>query len=483
MPTAPERVGSKPTVVSPTSEAADLAAEEAERSDARAGRSASSAIPKLSESTAHYEHAADVPIKPGQTLAFAAERGYYAAGRPNPTKAPTTPTSSTTKITALSTRASTESPLREHVETRDGRTTIRLSHATTPAGDKTSQERQVSAHANERSAKPSKDATHRTGVTTVKASSRVDKQLAKNKDRSHHTKSAIGVNHLDDRHNDAAPASPVLDARAARASPLSFGRLPFGAGLKWEASTPLLVGPGFTAETSFGASVTGLRVVHESDGQVAVTLGNEKLVSLSPGAVGSKALDIGETLYGVASKVKNGETLTRRVAGVTVSFTESLSGISASATFHGVTTKAHLDWLGQLVITTSFDVRPTLVNQPVHMSITTTLTPTPKLRGQPVDIRVTAPVPAPNRKRTTEPWYDAALAWVEHAGANVGHAGANAGKLAVALTVGEAEQAYEIGRHIVQGDERLLHKLLGDIHPPAPGTSPWTPPYPPPEPG
>jgi hypothetical protein len=210
MPTAPERVGSKPTVVSPTSEAADLAAEEAERSDARAGRSASSAIPKLSESTAHYEHAADVPIKPGQTLAFAAERGYYAAGRPNPTKAPTTPTSSTTKITALSTRASTESPLREHVETRDGRTTIRLSHATTPAGDKTSQERQVSAHANERSAKPSKDATHRTDVKTKKASSRVHEQLEGTRNRARDVKRSNGVHHLDTRSDGVSEAHRIL---------------------------------------------------------------------------------------------------------------------------------------------------------------------------------------------------------------------------------------------------------------------------------
>ena len=88
----------------------------------------------------------------------------------------------------------------------------------------------MSAHANERSAKPSKDATHRTDVKTKKASSRVDEQLAKNKDRSHQAKSAIGLNHLDDRHNDAAPASRVLDARAARASPFSFTHLPFGAG-------------------------------------------------------------------------------------------------------------------------------------------------------------------------------------------------------------------------------------------------------------
>ena len=251
--------------------------------------------------------------------------------------------------------------------------------------------------------------------------------------------------------------------------------------MKWKASTPLLVGPGFTAETSFGASVTGLRVVHESDGQVAVTLGNEKLVSLSPGAVGSKALDIGETLYGVASKVKNGETLTRRVAGVEVSFTESLSGISASATFHGVTTEAHLDWLDQLVITTTFDVHPTLVSEPVHMSITTTLTPTPTRVRQPGPTSVPATVPAPDRKHATESWLDAGLAWVGHAGANAagwaGHAVANAGKLGVGLTVGEAEQAYGFGRQIVQGDERVLHKLLGDIHPPAPGTSPWTPPF------
>jgi hypothetical protein len=212
---------------------------------------------------------------------------------------------------------------------------------------------------------------------------------------------------------------------------------------------------------------------------VAVTLGNEKLVSLSPGAVGSKALDIGETLYGVASKVKNGETLTRRVAGVTVSFTESLSGISASATFHGVTTVAHLDWLGQLVISTKFTVHPAvqppLVSQPVHMSITTTLTPTPAplQRRQPAP----TPIPVPDRKHATESWLDAGLAWVGHAGTNAagwaGHAVANAGKLGV----GEAEQAYGFGRQIVQGDERVLHKLLGDIHAPAPGTSPWTPPF------
>jgi hypothetical protein len=84
--------------------------------------------PPIGQSVPFYTRPREVPLKPGQTIAFAAGGGYYAAGRPNPTKASTKPAPSTAKVVAVSTRASTESPLVEHRETQNGRTAVTLSH-------------------------------------------------------------------------------------------------------------------------------------------------------------------------------------------------------------------------------------------------------------------------------------------------------------------------------------------------------------------
>jgi hypothetical protein len=134
-------------------------------SDTR-GRSpepATRATPKPSDAGAHYTRPTEVPLKHGQTLGYTAGKGYYATTRPNPTKASRTPQSSTTKVVARSTRGSTESPIKEHVETRDGKRTVTLSHRSKGAA----------------TPKTSGDETHKTPVKTKKASSRVDEQLAK----------------------------------------------------------------------------------------------------------------------------------------------------------------------------------------------------------------------------------------------------------------------------------------------------------------
>jgi hypothetical protein len=92
------------------------------------------AAPKINLSTPFYTKPGDVPLLPSQTIAHSDGNGFFAAGRPNPTKAPTSPRSSTAKVTAVSTKASTESPLVEHRETRNGRTTVTLSHRAKPEG-------------------------------------------------------------------------------------------------------------------------------------------------------------------------------------------------------------------------------------------------------------------------------------------------------------------------------------------------------------
>jgi hypothetical protein len=325
MPTAPERVGSKPTIVSPTSEAADLAGEEAERSDARAGRSPSSAIPKLSESTAHYEHGGDVPIKPGQTLAFAAERGYYAAGRPNPEKASTTPTSSTTKITALSTRGSTESPLKEHVETRDGRTTVTLSHASKPAAEKTSQERKVSAHANEGSAKPSGKPARRTAKRPTKASSRVHEQLANTKRRRDARKPP--QRHKRDNNHPLT----ALAASASLANLFGEGyssRPPLRPGMK-RGKGVIFALPDFVGETTVEASITGV-TAEESDGRIVVNAGNNlPLFSLSLGPLAGFV----QSVSGEIATINQNLTNTVAVPGVgTVTSTCTPTGVVTTVT-------------------------------------------------------------------------------------------------------------------------------------------------------
>jgi hypothetical protein len=400
-PTAPPgRASSPPTTRRPGEPDSDTA----RGSDARVNRSPASTTPKLSESTAFYRRANDVPLGPGQTPGYAGERGYYAAGRPQPTKAATTPRPSTVKVTALSTRASTESPLVEHRETRDGRTTIRLAHATKPT-DHTSQERKVAAHASERSAKPTKEPARRAAVETKKASSRVHEQLAKNKERSHHPKSGIG-HHPGHKDGPWATAASAGDAERSRGdddsgfanNPLFAPFLRFHPWAQWKKSVTFPAGA-FAAETTVQASTgTGMSVRQRGD-ELTVTYGGQKLYAMSLGTFSAGALHVAETAYAVAQKLKKDATdiVTKTVHVDGGDLTVSPSGAAYTKTKkNGVTTSVRSNWLGQLVVSINYTARPPaprppLVTRPIHMSVTTTITPnrTPSGPKEPVTVPVT----------------------------------------------------------------------------------------------
>ena len=105
-PTTPR---SQPKTPAPTARADDhgTPADETTRRSGPLTASKPSA-PKTDGPTPYYAKPADVPLKPGQALAHKTGDGYYAAGRPNPTKASAAPKTSTTKVTAISTRDSTD---------------------------------------------------------------------------------------------------------------------------------------------------------------------------------------------------------------------------------------------------------------------------------------------------------------------------------------------------------------------------------------
>jgi len=205
-PTTPLELAKKPVAPVRTLEADPSADERTERSGPPTP--SKPAPPKVGQPESLYTRPSEVPLKPGQTVALTAEGRYYAAGRPNPTKASTTPTSSNVKVIATSVKASTTSPLLEHIVTGDGKKRITLAHAAKPGDSRTSPktvdkksplEHKTRVPASDRSSKPHVRAAqnHTTGVQTKKASSRVHEQLAKTKIEAHVAKSGGRLHHLD----------------------------------------------------------------------------------------------------------------------------------------------------------------------------------------------------------------------------------------------------------------------------------------------
>jgi len=143
--------------------------------------------PKVGESTPLYTRPGDVPLQPGQSVASTAANRYYAAGRPNPTKAATKPTPSHVNVMAVSTKASTISPLLQRRSVgSDGSISIRLQHLekTAEAWAPLAHERPVEV--TDRSVRPSTDAM-RVGRTTVgvkQASTLIHEQINRAKQQS-----------------------------------------------------------------------------------------------------------------------------------------------------------------------------------------------------------------------------------------------------------------------------------------------------------
>lgn len=148
----PPKTAAKPTATRPVAAKTPTAppSKPAHRSAAPAAQKKSAAKPETSPSTAYYSKRSEVHLQHGQTLAYTAGKGYYAAGRPNPTKASKTPKPSHVKVTAVSTKGSTKSPLKADGDTKGYR------HA-------------KATHA------------HTTNVKTKKATSHAHHQVAKNK--------------------------------------------------------------------------------------------------------------------------------------------------------------------------------------------------------------------------------------------------------------------------------------------------------------
>jgi len=336
----------------------------------RSAGPATRATPKLGDAGAHYTRPNEVPLRPGQTIGYTAGKGYYATTRPNPTRASTTPKSRTTKVTALSTRASTESPLKQHIETRDGKTSITLYHATKPGRE--SQERRVSARASERSAKPTQGHAHRTTVETKKASLRVDEQLAKNKDQSHHAKSGIGHHPGRAKHDPVATAASAggrhsrhkTGVEVRKASPRIHEQLSrrkegqrdggdrgkfhslhqVVAALEldptYKAPLKAFTTPRYDGEIEATATAGPVRISRSGD-QLVFKLGNTVLYSLSLGAFFSQFDKlITPNVARVAQEVENEETASRTVTipgsdGGTVTYSFSLEGGLSITTRNG----------------------------------------------------------------------------------------------------------------------------------------------------
>lgn len=373
-----------------------------DRSDRRPGQ-ATRATPKPGHAGAYYTRPDEVRLRPGQTLGYTAGKGYYATTRPSPIKGSTRPWSRTTKVVALSTRASTESPLREDVETRDGKTTVRLSHATKPGGERASLDKKAASHASERFAKPHVSAAK--AHATRKASSRVDHELARTRQSAGSTAAASSVHQP---HKLSFTASLLT---LGTASVLKRGAA-------WH-SGPFPVGE-FLAETSVKASVTGPTVrIDPITGQVVVAWGKRPLLSTSIGSLVLHGVEITEQLHKVAIEVKDGKPVTKQLTeDATVTYQMGVSGPSFTVSVPGGEATVRLHG-GQIVIAMTVKVpapaHSPLTNHPVNLSITTTLTPAPPptprssapgIIRQPATVHQTAP-----HATVTVPAYEPAPSW------------------------------------------------------------------------
>ncbi len=388
-PTAPPSHASPPYISPRASEDDHLTTDDARRSDARAGRSAPSSTPKPSATTAHYEHPGDVPLKPGQSLALEAERGYYAAGRPNPEKASSTPAPSTVKVTALSTRASMESPLKEHVKTDGKKTTITLSHATKPAGGKTRDERKVAAYTRERTAKPAREPARKTETHAKKASSRVHEQLAKANRRSHHPKPGIG--HPPDKKKSLRRKTGGRTA-SANFDPAFGSKLTLP--LSWSTpARPFLITTGSLIvewSTSLEASDSGVEIQYK-DAALIISWHGHTLATVS---LYEALFGFRKPLVHAASRLTERDEVELEKGDATVKVpmgegTASFSSdgdMSLSQTRRGITTTISLSPSGEVTISMSIEASvpkqiPRVGAIPVDVAVTSTLKAIPTAKA------------------------------------------------------------------------------------------------------
>jgi hypothetical protein len=403
VPTATRPKAANTPTAPPTLRSAAADADARSRDDAQAGHSAASRTPKLSESTDHYTRPRDVPLKPGQVVALTHEHGYYAAGRPNPTRASTTPESSTTKVTALSIRASTESPLKENVETRDGRTVITLSHVTKPGGERASHDKKVAARASARSAKPHSAAAK--AHKTRKASLRVDHELTRSRERAPRAKAANSIHRPD--HRERATRRPGGFQFHADALLTAF----LLSHVKFEAHVPIEI-PGYKIDVSVEASVQGVELMRHN-GRLVLSWGNNTLASVKLDGVldsfaklveeaNSTSHTLREALAGTVH-LPSGETVTTNLAG-------GILSVAVSA--GGVTTTIGLRFPNTFFISTEvsepLSLKLPLRNRDVNIKATVEITPEKKPKpkgkekptGKQIQLQVTAPKPA---NRATPP--------------------------------------------------------------------------------
>jgi hypothetical protein len=362
-PTTPASLERAPTTSSRTADGDRAAAAASNRS---APPTPSKPVPpKIGESTPYYTKPGDVPLKPGQTLGHETGEGYYAIGRPNPTKASSKPESSTAKVMALSSRGSTESPLKEHIETRNGKTSITLSHATKPAGDKTPQERKVSAHANERSAKP--HAATARAHTTRKASSRVDHELARTRERSPRAQVANGIHHLEKKgpgstfeFNGPALLTAIL---LTRAKVDEHGDFLFG---------------NYLVRVSFEASIKGPEITVE-DGRLVLEWGGNTISSVKLDGVLDHFTNLFEEVNSHENQVQDLLEGTLPLAGGGTVTTSVHPGISVTVTSHGLSTTVGLKPPDTFYVTTSgskrIQLHPPLVPVDIDVDATVEFTP------------------------------------------------------------------------------------------------------------
>jgi len=306
---------------------------------------------------------------------------------------------------ATSVKASTVSPLIEHRETRNGRTTVTLSHrenvysdlatkpsdgaiSTRPAGVKAPLDHKASVRASDHSAKPQAEQTdkYKTNVRVRKASTRVDHELARTKDRSRRAEVANGI------HNLVDPSRSVLRLGAH----VNVEKLLLALALShFKVDThEVFLEHGFKFETSLEASVDGVHISH-GDGRLELKWGDNTLASVNVDRVFDHFAQFLEDADATRKQVKDALSGTLKLPGGVTLSTSSTDGLSVTVSSRGITTTIGLKFPDTYYVSTEVDKpltpRPPLSSVDVHIKATVELTPEQTAKENPQENKKATP--------------------------------------------------------------------------------------------
>jgi hypothetical protein len=339
------------------------------------------AAPKINRSTPFYTRHGEVPLKPSQTLAHEEGQGFYAAGRPNPTKAPSRPNPSTVKVTAVSTRASHRSPLVESRELNGPQETVRLRHREQPWRKGITDMEVLGRELGNAAGDTSPSENHR---PPKHHSSRPASSLGgRHSDLMGHVAGGPSKNRHHKRHLDKSPTWPPP---------------PFGTKVRFEAGVTRYAG-NFKITSTFAASTKGIKA-REVDGRLVFTAGDKTVYSVPLGALGSftsAAKSFRATLQSLATFKLDNTPVTVHPNWPT--------GYSVTAEIHGVESTIEVNFVEQKVV---FSLNQTTHIHKLHNSVDSELTVTVSPTENVPKTKAPAPHPYPvpptrRRKRKVVP--------------------------------------------------------------------------------